>query len=113
MDRAIAVTTDHRSSEPPRQRRRSERFSARCSTANAAGTACRDVSSRDLPGRHRLAIGILAVLEHNAPGHKFVTDAIALLEVLPRARCGAIGDQAQDQFRIDIARLPLSALPLR
>src|SRR5262245_9493392 len=76
--------------------------------------ACRAWSSRHLPGRDRLAVGALAVLEHDAHRGEFVTDAIALLEILAGARGGAVGDEAFDPRRIDalLARGNLLKRPL-
>jgi hypothetical protein len=69
--------------------------------------------SRDLPGGYRFSVRILAVLDGDAHGGKFVANAIGLLEVLSRARRCALRNQAIDLLRIDAALLLLASLPGR
>src|SRR3954454_23926564 len=75
--------------------------------------AYRAYPSRDLPGGYRFSVRILAVLDGDAHGGKFVADTIGLLEILSRARRCALRNQAVDLLRIDAARLLLASLPCR
>src|SRR5690242_10862343 len=104
----IVLTTSHRVSARSPRRRRAAGSSARCNTASAAGTACRAVSSRDLPGR-----SVLGVLDRNAHRRQQIADAVGLLEVLPTTRRRPLRDQALDLRGIDAACLLLAPFPLR
>src|ERR1700723_430690 len=56
----------------------------RARVASSASETTGGGSSRDLPGGHRLAFRIFAVLQHNAHRRKFIANPIGFLEVLSR-----------------------------
>ena len=69
--------------------------------------ACRVCrSSRDLPGRHRIATGVLAVLEDNAHRCELVADAIGFFKILSRARSGAGRNKCLDLVLIAPTAVP-------
>src|SRR5690242_7336133 len=88
--RCHGLTNTQTTSAPAQPPRRSRPPSARDSNASAAETACPvSRSSRELPGRHRIAAGVLAVLKHHAHLRELVADAVGFLEVFSHASGGA------------------------